>query len=346
MDFSWGWNILDGEQASLEAFFRLAPWVMMFLVPAITMRSFADEHRVGTLELLLTQPLTEIQVVLAKFLGSWAVSIAALLPTLSFIWVVGELGLPSWNLDLGAIWGSYVGLLVFSGALTAIGVAVSSMTKHALVAFLTASLFIVAAFFGFEALADFSWLGNLEYSFSQLGMKAHYDAMCFGLLDMGDVLYFSSWTVLALAVTWFALALRKGLVIKEVLVVGSFLGGSALLIAIVLNKNVSIDLTEDQRHSLSEGGKAICSQLEEDVIVTCYLTGDLPKEWRHLENEIGSFLEQLSRESGGRIQYQFVDIYDDDNDEESIGNKESCVCVCVCVCVCGITESRLDIYAA
>ena len=92
-------------------------------------------------------------------------------------------------------------------------------------------------------------------------MKALTTPCVSGLLDMGDVLYFSSWTVLALAVTWFALALRKGLVIKEVLVVGSFLGGSALLIAIVLNKNVSIDLTEDQRHSLSEGGKAICSQL-------------------------------------------------------------------------------------
>ena len=155
--FGWGTGFLGG-------LFPLSSWVMMFLVPAITMRSFADEHQTGTLELLLTQPLTEIQVVLAKFLGSWAVSIAALIPTLSFIWVVGELGLPAWNLDMGAIWGSYVGLVVFSGALTAIGVAVSSMTQHALVAFLTSSLFIISVFMD-SKLWRFLVAGDFEYNF-------------------------------------------------------------------------------------------------------------------------------------------------------------------------------------
>ncbi|MEC8361773.1 MAG: ABC transporter permease, partial [Bacteroidota bacterium] len=112
--FPGGWNILDGGMANLDPFFAMAPWVLMFLIPAITMRSFAEEHRAGTLELLLTRPLTEGQVVLAKFFGAWAVSIAALLPTLSFVLVVGMLGRPAWNLDLGAVWGSYLGLIVFS----------------------------------------------------------------------------------------------------------------------------------------------------------------------------------------------------------------------------------------
>ena len=114
--FPGGWNILDSGMASLDPFFAMAPWVLMFLIPAITMRSFAEEHRAGTLELLLTRPLTEGQVVTAKFLGAWAVSLAALLPTLSFVLVLGMLGKPAWNLDLGAIWGSYLGLAVFSGA--------------------------------------------------------------------------------------------------------------------------------------------------------------------------------------------------------------------------------------
>ena len=133
--FPGGWNVLDGGMASLDPFFGLAPWVMMFLVPAITMRSFAEEHRAGTLELLLTRPLTEGQVVVAKFLGSWAVSLASLLPTLSFVLVVGMLGRPAWNLDMGAVVGSYIGLAVFSGALTGIGLVASSCTTQPLLAF-------------------------------------------------------------------------------------------------------------------------------------------------------------------------------------------------------------------
>ena len=133
--FPGGWNILDSGMASLDPFFAMAPWVLMFLIPAVTMRSFAEEHRAGTLELLLTRPLTEGQVVLAKFLGAWAVSLAALLPTLAFVLVVGMLGRPAWNLDLGAVWGSYLGLAVFSGALTGIGIVASSFTVQPLVAF-------------------------------------------------------------------------------------------------------------------------------------------------------------------------------------------------------------------
>ena len=101
--FPGGWNILDSGMASLDPFFAMAPWVLMFLIPAVTMRSFAEEHRAGTLELLLTRPLTEGQVVLAKFLGAWAVSLAALIPTFAFVLVVGMLGRPAWK-DLGRCW--------------------------------------------------------------------------------------------------------------------------------------------------------------------------------------------------------------------------------------------------
>ena len=170
--FPGGWNVLDSGMASLSPFFAMAPWVLMFLVPAVTMRSFAEEHRSGTLELLLTRPLTEGQVVLAKFLGSWAVSLAALLPTLAYVLVLGMLGSPAWNLDLGAVWGSYLGLMVFSGALTGIGVVASICTVQPLVAFMTAMLLSIVAYFGFGALADFAWLGAWEHHFVQLGMEA------------------------------------------------------------------------------------------------------------------------------------------------------------------------------
>ena len=185
--FPGGWNILDSGMASLDPFFAMAPWVLMFLIPAVTMRSFAEEHRAGTLELLLTRPLTEGQVVLAKFLGAWAVSLAALIPTFAFVLVVGMLGRPAWNLDLGAVWGSYLGLAVFSGALTGIGIVASSCTVQPLVAFLGAMLTSIVAYFGFGAIADFAWLGAWEHAFVQLGMESHFDAMSHGRLDSRDV---------------------------------------------------------------------------------------------------------------------------------------------------------------
>ena len=319
--FPGGWNILDGGMATLDPFFAMAPWVLMFLIPAITMRSFAEEHRAGTLELLLTRPLTEGQVVLAKFFGAWAVSIAALLPTLSFVLVMGMLGRPAWNLDLGAVWGSYLGLMVFSGALTGIGVVASSCTMQPLVAFLSAMLTSIVAYFGFGALADFAWLGSWEHAFVQLGMESHFDAMSHGRLDSRDVLYFVAWMALSVLVSRFVLALRRGRVLRE---------GTALLLStavlgvmIVLSQLVhgAVDLTAEKRHTLAEGTVALLEGLQDDVLVTCYLTGELPQEWMRLESEVESLLQRMAQASGGRLAFQFVDIYDID-DAQTIGQNE------------------------
>ena len=319
--FPGGWNILDGGMATLDPFFAMAPWVLMFLIPAITMRSFAEEHRAGTLELLLTRPLTEGHVVLAKFLGAWAVSIAALLPTLSFVLVVGMLGRPAWNLDLGAVWGSYLGLIVFSGALTGIGVVASSCTMQPLVAFLSAMLTSIVAYFGFGALADFAWLGSWEHAFVQLGMESHFDAMSHGRLDSRDVLYFVAWMAFSVLVSRFVLALRRGRVLRE---------GTALMLStavvgvvIVLSQLVhgAVDLTAEKRHTLAEGTVALLEGLQDDVLVTCYLTGELPQEWKRLESEVESLLQRMAQASGGRLAFQFVDIYDID-DAQTIGQNE------------------------
>lgn len=319
--FPGGWNILDGGMATLDPFFAMAPWVLMFLIPAITMRSFAEEHRAGTLELLLTRPLTEGQVVLAKFLGAWAVSIAALLPTLSFVLVVGMLGRPAWNLDLGAVWGSYLGLIVFSGALTGIGVVASSCTMQPLVAFLSAMLTSIVAYFGFGALADFAWLGSWEHAFVQLGMESHFDAMSHGRLDSRDVLYFVAWMALSVLVSRFVLALRRGRVLREGTAL--VLSTAVLGVVIVLSQLVhgAVDLTAEKRHTLAEGTVALLEGLQDDVLVTCYLTGELPQEWKRLESEVESLLQRMAQASGGRLAFQFVDIYDID-DAQTIGQNE------------------------
>ena len=319
--FPGGWNLLDSGMASLDPFFAMAPWVLMFLIPAITMRSFAEEHRAGTLELLLTRPLTEGQVVLAKFLGAWVVSLAALLPTLSFVLVVGMLGRPAWNLDLGAVWGSYLGLAVFSGALTGIGVVASSCTIQPLVAFLGAMLTSIVAYFGFGAVADFAWLGAWEHTFVQLGMESHFDAMSHGRMDSRDVLYFVAWMALSVLVSRFVLALRRGRVVRE----GTSLALSTAVLAVILVLGQlvhgAVDLTAEKRHTLAQGTVQLLEGLQDDVLVTCYLTGALPQEWKRLEGEVESLLQRMSQASDGKLSFQFVDIYAID-DPQTVGQNE------------------------
>jgi ABC-2 type transport system permease protein len=319
--FPGGWNILDSGMASLDPFFAMAPWVLMFLIPAVTMRSFAEEHRAGTLELLLTRPLTEGQVVLAKFLGAWAVSLAALIPTFAFVLVVGMLGRPAWNLDLGAVWGSYLGLAVFSGALTGIGIVASSCTVQPLVAFLGAMLTSIIAYFGFGAIADFAWLGAWEHAFVQLGMESHFDAMSHGRLDSRDVLYFATWMALSVLVSRFVLALRRGRVVRE----GTSLALSTAVVAVivVLGQLVhgAVDLTAEKRHTLAPGTLELLDGLQDDVLVTCYLTGELPQEWKRLESEVESLLKRMAQASGGKLMYQFVDLYAMD-DAQTVGQNE------------------------
>ena len=151
-------NVFDAGQASLESFFIIAPWVLMIVVPAITMRSFSEEYRTGTLELLATKPIRPMEIVGAKFLGSFSVLLFALLPTLLFIPVIGWLGQPQWNFDAGAIKGSYLGLVLLCAGFTSIGVAISALSKNPLIVYLTSMVVLVFGFIGFQALASFCLL--------------------------------------------------------------------------------------------------------------------------------------------------------------------------------------------
>ena len=319
--FPGGWNVLDSGMASLDPFFAMAPWVMMFLIPAITMRSFADEHRTGTLELLLTRPLTEGQVVTAKFLGAWLVSLAALLPTLSFVVVVGMLGNPSWNLDLGAVWGSYVGLAVFSGALTGIGIVASICTMQPLVAFLGGVLLSILAYSGFSSMASFSWLGAWEHAFVQLGMESHFADMSQGKIDSRDLLYFFAWMAFSIVTARFVLALRRGRLVSEGTAL--VLSSAVIVVAVALGQflHADVDLTAEKRHTLAPGTLTLLDGLQDDVLVTCYLTGELPRQWRRLENAVEAQLQTMAKASGGKLRYQFVDLYAVD-DAQTIGQNE------------------------
>lgn len=183
-------NVLDKGYAELSTLFFIAPWVFLFLVPAVTMRSFSEERRNGTLELLLTKPITELQLVLAKYLAAVLLVLLALLPTLIYWYSIGALAVPAWNLDNGAIRGSYIGLFFLASTFTAIGIFASSLTESQIVAFLVAVFLCFIIHVGFQLLASFDLLGALEGPIKGLGIQQHYESMSRGVLDLRDVLYF------------------------------------------------------------------------------------------------------------------------------------------------------------
>lgn len=202
--FSGVYNILDAGFADLSAFFELAPRVLLFLIPAVTMRAFSDELKMGTLELLLTKPISLRDIVLGKYFGAVLLIGIALFPTLLYIVTISELGNPPGNWDVGSTIGSYIGLLFLVLAYTAIGVFASTLSQNQVVAFISAVFLSFALYYGLEGIASLS----PEIPVAHLGMKAHFDSVARGVLDTRDILYFLSVTIAFIAFTIFKLRKR------------------------------------------------------------------------------------------------------------------------------------------
>lgn len=190
--FDGDYNILNSGFADLTPFFTIAPWILLFLIPAVTMRSFADEKKQGTMELLLTKPMSLLEIVNGKFLGSFILLIIAIIPTLVYVKVVYDLGLPEGNLDFGSTIGSYFGLLFLMGAYTSIGIYTSSLSDNQIVAFLLSVLLCFVLYFGFQGISTISAFGNFGNTIASLGMDYHYKSMSRGVIDTRDVIYFLS----------------------------------------------------------------------------------------------------------------------------------------------------------
>lgn len=202
-------NILDYGFANLDGLFILAPFVFLFLVPAITMRSFADERRTGTIEILLTKPLTDLQIVLAKFLSSLILVGFALVPTFIYFFTVYQLGMPKGNLDIGGIWGSYIGLFFLGASFVSIGLFSSSLTDNQIIAFILSIFLSGFVYIGFEFIYSLSWFGPVDLFIKSLGISAHYSSMSRGVIDTRDLVYFFSLIALFLSLTKFSIGSRK-----------------------------------------------------------------------------------------------------------------------------------------
>jgi ABC-2 type transport system permease protein len=204
-----GYNILDSGFANIDPLFFIAPWVYLFLIPAITMRSFSEEKKTGTIELLLTRPLTDLQIVLAKYFAGFTLVIVSLLPTLIYYYSVHTLGAPKGNIDTGGMWGSYIGLLFLGAGFVSIGIFASSIAENQVIAFIIAMLLCFFCYIGFEYIAQSGVFGKYDALFKSLGINDHYVSMSRGVLDTRDILYFVSIIALFNLFTRLVLESRK-----------------------------------------------------------------------------------------------------------------------------------------
>jgi len=297
--FKGQFNILDSGFADLSPFFQLAPWIFLFLIPAVTMRSIAEEKKQDTLELLLTRPIQIWQLVLGKYLGSLLLIIIAIAPTFIYVISVSALGNPAGNLDIGSTIGSYLALLLLAASYTAIGIFASSITNNQIIAFLLALILCFLIYFGFGKLTNY----DLGYFFEHIGMQLHFERMSQGIIDTRDVTYFITIIVLFVALSILLLSKKNTITkIKKALIV---LGGILIINFIGSSSYTRFDLTQDHRFTLSKATKNLVLEIPEPIVIDVLLKGDFPSEFKRLQSEVKQLLEEFNA-LNSNIQYIFT----------------------------------------
>jgi ABC-2 type transport system permease protein len=203
-------NVLDYGYSALDTLFYAAPWVFMFLIPAITMRSFSEEIGSGTIELLVTRPLTDLDIILGKYFAALVLVVFSILPTFIYFYSVYQLGSPVGNIDTGATWGSYIGLIFLGGTFVSIGIFASSLTRNQIVAFILAVFLCFFFYIVFESLSSLSvFYAKFDDIIEMLGINYHYQSISRGVVDTRDVIYFVSLITLFIYLTKVSLESRK-----------------------------------------------------------------------------------------------------------------------------------------
>lgn len=340
--FNGNLNIIDSEFANIDGLFFIGPLLYLFLIPAITMRLIAEEKRGGTMETLMTRPLGDWTIVWAKFLAAWTLVLISLLPTLVYYFSVYSLGYPHpGNIDTGSVMGSYFGLIMLGGAFVSIGLFCSSLTKNQIVSFILAAVLCFVMFMGFTLLYDmnlFKTDGNLIIK--SLGLQEHYNSISRGVVDTRDVVYFLGVIVIFVMATRMVLQSRmwKGWNLKKDsqqnkkperfsfknmvsyfrwnrrrnLELSHWLELGIVLIA-VIGVNIAsrhiytrFDLTAEKRYSLSDETKGFLKNIDETLLIRVYLKGEMPAEYRLLQDETRELLNQF-RSCNEYITFEFVD---------------------------------------
>ncbi len=308
--FPGNYNIMDGGYARLDGLFALAPWVYLFLVPAVTMRLFAEEKRMGTLELLVTRPLSAPEIVAAKYLAGLVLVVFSLLPTLLYFYSVYRLGNPVGNIDTGGTWGAFIGLFFLAAIYVAIGLLASSLTDNQIFAFILAMALSFLAYIGFDFIGSTNLSPVLQSTIIGLGINEHYLSVSRGVVDSRDLLYFIVSVLLLLYLTGLNVRKHK-IVLKRLLKKTAF-----VFVLIILSFFISsnyffrIDLTTEKRYSLNPLSKDIVARLDEPVYIDLFLAGELHPGLQKFQKEIKEKIVDYNAYSGQRIILNIVDPYE------------------------------------
>lgn len=185
-------NVLDGGYSNIDTLFFMGPWVFIFLISAITMRSFSEEKKAGTIETLTTAPVSDIAIILGKYFAGVVLVLFSLLPTLLYYYTIHQLGNPKGNIDTGAMWGSYLGLLMLGSVFVSIGIFASVITDNQIVSFIVSMFLCFVIYMAFDYLGQLDALRNYSYWIQWLGIYSHYESISRGVLDTRDAVYFVS----------------------------------------------------------------------------------------------------------------------------------------------------------
>ncbi len=312
-------SIIEYGEASLAGFFNLAPYLLMFLAPAVTMNSVAGERAAGTLEWLLTRPVTLGVLLAGKFLGAVTLVVVTLIPTLLYYYTVYRLGAPVGNVDTGAVAGSYLGLLLLGMAFTAVGIFASSVARSTVVAFLTGVFICFFLHTGFASVGEIPLWGRAGYIMTWLGVYEHYQAISRGVLDLRDVAYFLSVTVLFLLAArmrlWF---LNRSFPKGNRIVLLTTLVWVVLLNMVVALFPLRFDFTGEKRYTLSPVSRQTMHRLEGDLHVTVLLTGDLPAGFRRLHKATADLLRDLKSYAPRTVSFSFTDPLEGGKEEQRL----------------------------
>lgn len=202
-------NVLEGGYANIDTLFYMGPWVFIFLISAITMRSFSEEKKTGTIETLTTAPISDMSIILGKYFAGVVLVLFSILPTLLYYYTIHHLGNPVGNIDTGAMWGSYLGLLMLGSVFVAIGIFASVITDNQIVSFIVSMFLCFVFYIAFDYLGQLDVFRGVSYWIQWLGISYHYESISRGVLDTRDAIYFLSAITLFLLLTKAVFGSRK-----------------------------------------------------------------------------------------------------------------------------------------
>ena len=311
-------NILNNGYASLESFFRITPWFFIFVIPAITMGMISEEKKQGTLELLLTHPVSANKIFNAKYFATLTLIFLALLPTLSYVYTLYQLSIPTGNIDISAIMASYLGLLLIASVFSAVGMFSSTISDNQITSFIIGVSSSALLYFSFEYISKLDFLSSISYSIERLGLIKRYSNIGRGVLDSRDLIYLLSLSALFSQLAILNLKKIKCNQLEEKTEYKKLLK----LLGIIILANLSassftsrIDFTADKRFTLNKESINIVESIDSNINIQVLLTGDLPSGFKQLEAEIKRTLEDFESYNS-IITFSFIDPFEGQNTKQ------------------------------